>query len=168
MTKIKALITMLVLGTSAAAFAAPSNYDEAPTGRDHREQLPMAAPTSTPDVRDHREPMPAPQASWKHRLQWTTLAGSAQITGRSEFIRVGARAGAFDRLKLQQLTGTTQIKLVQVNFSNGQSQWVRLNTTLNRHNTVASIMLDGQNRSIKSIVVYGSGNARASYAILAA
>ena len=173
MTKIKALITMLVLGTSAAAFAAPSDFS-APTVRDHRDPMPAPAPitANAPNVRDHREPLPQDKQMdrdvWKHRTQWTTLASSAKIVGTKEYIRVGARAGQFDQLKLQTISGKTQIKLVQINFSNGQSQMVRLNTTLDRNNTVATVSLNGQNRSISSIVVYGAGNARSAYSVLAA
>jgi hypothetical protein len=175
MTKIKALITMLVLGTSAAAFAAPARSDDAaPTMRDHRDPMPAPAPitTTAPDVRDHREPLPQDKQmdrdSWKHRTQWTTLASSAKIIGTKEYVRVGAKAGKFDQLKLQTVSGKTQIRLVQINFANGQSQTVRLNTTLDRNNTVATVSLNGQHRAITSIVVYGAGNARSAYAILAA
>ena len=174
MKNIKAIITMLVLGTSAAAFASPGNSQYAPDVRDHREPTPV----TSPDVRDHRMPRPMPvtpapvqeQGAWQHRhqTQWTTLASSTKIVGNAETIRVGKRAGSFDQIKLEQVSGKTQIKLVQINFSNGQSQWVRLNTQLDRTNTVAAITLNGQNRQISSIVVYGSGNARSAYSILAA
>ena len=57
---------------------------------------------------------------------------------------------------------------MQINFANGPSQLVRLNTTLDRNNTVATIALQGKDRAISSIVVYGSSNARGTYSILAA
>ena len=172
MTKIKALITMLVLGTSAAAFASPASDNvSAPVFRDHRDPMPAPIQVNAPDARDHREPMPQAQQDhdgWQHRTRWTTLASSAKIVGTKEYIRVGVRAGKFDQLKLQTVSGKTQIKLVQINFANGQSQTVRLNTTLDRNNTIATIALTGQNRAITSITVYGAGNARSSYSILAA
>ncbi len=161
MNKIKALVTMLVLGTSAAAFAAPTATVE----------YNQPAPVTATVVRgDWQQPMPAPapQASWHHKTQWTTLAGSAKLAGTREYIRVGAQAGRFDKLELQQVSGKTQIAYVQINFANGGSQLARLNTTLDRNNTVATIALNGQNRSIASITIYGSSNARSAYSILAA
>jgi hypothetical protein len=149
MTKLKTLITVLLLSSSAAAFAAPS-----PAYRD-----------DAPIVRDHRE---VPVQQWKHRTQWTTLASSAKIIGTKEYIRVGAKAGTFDQLKLQTISGKTQIKKVQINFANGESQTVRLNTTLDKGNQIATIDLAGKDRAISSIIVFGSANARGSYAILAA
>ena len=143
MTKLKALITTLILSTSAAAFAAPAPRQIVPS---------------------------QPVATWQHqhRVRWTTLASSAKINGTREIIRVGAQAGRFDQLKLETISGKTQIKLVQINFANGGSQLVQLNTTLDRNNTVATISLKGESRAISGIVVYGSSNARGAYSILAA
>ena len=162
MNKIKALVTMLVLGTSAAAFAAPTATV----------QYNQPAPVTATVTREWREPAPAPapvvQQGWHHKEQWTTLASSAKINGTKEYIRVGAQAGRFDKLELQQLSGKTQIRFVQINFANGQSQLARVNTTLDRNNTSTTISLGKQERAISSITVYGSSNARSSYAILAA
>ncbi len=210
MNKIKALVTTLVLGTSAAAFAAPTatveyNRGPDPTApveyntqdqrdwrapmdgqRDWREPMPAPAPVTFDRDRDRdgdrdgdrdRELMFAPEMErdggqygghWHHRTQWTTLAGSAKIWGSAEYIRVGRQAGRFDKLELKRLSGKTQINFVKINFANGQSQWARLDTTLDRNNPITTIDLNGQHRSISSIVVYGSGSARSSYSILAA
>lgn len=137
MNKLKALITTIILGTSAAAFAAPMHQPEM-------------------------------QQSWRRQTAWTTLASSAKISGTVEYIKVSPRAARFDQLKLTTLSGKTQIKLVQINFANGGSQVVRLNTQLSKSNTTATIDLTGQNRQISGIVVYGSSNARGAYQILAA
>lgn len=137
MNKLKALITTIILGTSAAAFAAPAHPQEM-------------------------------TQQWRRQPTWTTLATDAKIKGTVEYIKVGKQAGRFDQLKLESLSGKTQIKLVQINFANGGSQLVRLNTQLSRSNQTATINLDGQNRQISGIIVYGSSNARSAYQILAA
>ncbi len=168
---LKALITTLVIGSSSVALAAPT-VSYGPTVRDHR----------TPELtRDHRSaininasagiqfrpirpvrpaPLPAP-------LTWVTLANDMQVSGRTA-IKVAPTARPFSKLELRAEKGNTSIDKVMIVFANGRSQIVNLDARLGKRDSVVSIDLDGNTRSIDRIVLVGRSNGRrASLDVLA-
>src|SRR5690242_1903677 len=117
---IKALITMLVLGSSSVAMAHPvSNvgFEGGPVSiRDHR-------PTFVP--------------------QWTMLGTENQIANGAVKFRVNAATGKFSMLRLQTTAGKSLINRVEIQFGNGARQVVALNQYLTASNPRITIDLDG-------------------------
>jgi len=168
--KIKALVTLLVLGSSSLALA--DTYG--PTVRDHRYPSPPAvapAPVVTapqaPVAQFHGQlgfgwRKPAPQ------LRAVLLANDTRVTGWST-ISV-AQNRMFTKLELKSNRGKTDLDRVMITFGNGQRQFVslrgKLDGKINPSNSL-TIDLEGGARSIKSIMLIGSSGRRASIDVLA-
>jgi hypothetical protein len=146
--KTKILTSALVLGLSSAAFAAPSDKpmhygDE-------------SASHSRPGEGFHR-PMPA---------SWTSLSTVKRIQNK-ETIAVGGFK-AYSKLKLEATMGTTFINKLVIVFANGARQTVDLDKSVAMRGAPLLIDLDGKNRRISKVVVYGQSNRRAAISLLAA
>ena len=135
----KILTTALVLGLSSAAFAAPGapHYGNAPHATFHR-------------------PMP---------VTWSSLSSLSRIQGK-QTINVGGLK-AYSKLKLDATMGTTFIDKVVIVFGNGARQTVNLDKNLAARAMPLTIDLDGRNRRISKVVVYGKSSRRAVISVLA-
>jgi hypothetical protein len=151
--KIKALITMLVLGSSSLALAEPTRID--------------ARQDAQVDVRDHRD------ANWNDRDHrgpvapaWITLASSWLRDGRT-VLPINPRSGRFSTLKIES-TGSARISAVMVEFANGQTQFVKVAQQLGSHQPI-TIDLAGNKRGIKRVVLTSHASRRgANVSVLAA
>jgi hypothetical protein len=155
---IKALITMLVLGSSSVAMARPvtaSGYAGAPT------------------VRDHRAPAPAPAYEGTLRSSsfvalWVTLGSQSRVADGEMAFRVGPRFGRFSALKLQHSSGKSLINRVEIRFANGHTQVVELNKYLNASNPTITIGLDGDwATAIRNVTVVGRNARSSAFSVLA-
>lgn len=99
---------------------------------------------------------------------WTSLTQPTRIDRGREFITIGKEHGRFNTLKLDNVRGATVVTQVLINFANGKSQVVKLNQRLTTGNPCITINLDGNNRAISGIVIYGQSGARSAFQILAA
>ncbi|MGN6105243.1 MAG: hypothetical protein ACTHU0_09085 [Kofleriaceae bacterium] len=152
---LKALITTLVLGSSSVAMARPAVSVSAQANtvvqvRDHR----------TPDRFDQRyqRPRPShyPQGGY-HAPREVTL-GSGLTFPRNDdraYIAVGATKGKFNQVRIEANGGRTLIKQVFIDFGNGQEQLVRGIDRVLTGTQSMTIDLNGSNRSIHRIIVYG-------------
>ena len=176
--KIKALITMLVVGSSSAAMARPVTvsghaewtYETKPAPvvvRDHR--TPAPAPVI---VRDHRT-QPAPvivqparyngwqQRGWYHQAPQPVMLGSELNLGEGrKFITVGESMGRFDTLQIAGGPGLIKIEQVYIQFGNNQEQVIRGIDRVLQGGQSLTLDLDGNSRTIKRIVVYGKSMFR--------
>ena len=104
---------------------------------------------------------------YRYRATWMPLTDPTRIDRGREFFSVGAQAGRFNTLMLQQLAGRSFIRQVAVQFANGETQVVRgLNSQLGRDNRDIVINLDGTNREISRVIVYGWTGPHSSYRLL--
>lgn len=143
--KTKILTTALVLGLSSAAFAAPGY------------QAPQHAEHFRPGAGMHR---PLPQS-------WTSLSTLSLSRMQSkQTINVSGRQ-AFSKLKLEAARGNTFVDKLVIVFGNGTKQIVDLDKNLAMRGAPLFIDLDGANRRISKVVVYGKSGRRASINILA-
>lgn len=163
--QIKALITLLVLGSSSVALASPEV-------RDHRTHTTIVAPapvapiaqpsvTITPARFDRTQVKPVP-GSWRRPpvQSWTTLANDAKVNGRM-VLDLKAYNRQFSRLSLRSDgNGKTKIDRVMIVFGNGERQTVELNAKLNKSSSAVSIDLKGDTRNIDKIVLVGKSNGR--------
>lgn len=163
--KINALIATLVLGSSSIALA-----DHAPTVRDHRTPIarPLPAPIAQPAPVTQVTPMPY-QGSfglrWQRPARPLLLANDTHLAGRA-LIQVPSSARAFTNLELRSNNGRTSIDRVLITFGNGQRQFLSLNKVVNGKNTV-TIDLPGGSRNIKSVMLIGNSNRRATIDVVA-
>jgi hypothetical protein len=89
--------------------------------------------------------------------QPVTLASGLSFYGEDrKFINVGAQAGLFGKLEINAAEGQSFIKQVYVQFDDGQEQVIRdLDRTLTPGQCL-TLDLDGDQRAIRRIVVYGT------------
>lgn len=167
--KLKALITMLVLGTSSVASVAAPRPVPAPIVRDHRTQpAPVFQPTPVHLPPVYRppvyQPRPLPPVQ---RPSWVTLGGVHQITDGAMTFRVGRLARGFSTLKLQSAAGKSLIQRVLIQFMNGRTQTVELGRYLNASNPTITIDLAGRTRSIAKVTVIGRNARQSAFRVLA-
>lgn len=158
---IKALITMLVLGSSSVAMARPV----AVSGH-------AGASVVVRDHRDYRAPapMPAPRPTHEGTYNpsgpfvplWVMLGSENRIVDGQMQFNVRRSMGNFSAVKLQSTSGKSLINRVEIQFANGRTQIVQLGKYLNAANPTIVIDLDGESaRSIRKVTVVGR-NARQS------
>lgn len=168
--KIKALVTMLVLGTSSLALADHAT----PTVRDHRSPQVFPAPVRA-------KPLPAPaytrpasapvqaKLAQPFGFSWTArplvLANNTHLTGRT-LVQVPAAARSFTKLELRSNNGRTNIQRVLIVYGNGQRQVVQLNKAVNVRKPL-TVDLAGNARNIKSVTLIGNSLRRATIDVLA-
>ena len=160
---IKALITLLVLGSSSVAMAHPvsySGFEGAPVvTRDHRMPAPTPMPATAYDG-THHSPVFVPQ--------WTTLGTASQISNGAMKFYVSPSAGKFTMLRLQTAAGKAFIKQVEIKFAGGATQVVALNQYLNAANPIITIDLDGnRGRSIRNVTVVAKNTRQSSFRVQA-
>jgi hypothetical protein len=167
---LKALVTMLVLGSSSVALARPvavsGSAGASITVRDHR------AP------RDYRAPVPAPAPAHDGSYRtpppfvplWVTLGTESRIIDGAMAFRVNPtlRSARFSALKLQSAGGKSLIHRVEIQFANGRTQVVQLNQYLTAASPTITIDLAGDAaRAIRNVTVVGRNARQSSYSVLA-
>ncbi|MEJ7598466.1 MAG: hypothetical protein WKG01_11200 [Kofleriaceae bacterium] len=178
-----ALITMLVLGSASVAMAKPALSLEA------QASWTASYHSGTPVIRDHREPTFRPPVStfnpnqsnvklntdsseyigpiYSLRTQydygWAALTDPTRIEKSREIIRVSGRHKA---LMLQNVKGSSHIKMVNVRFKDGRTQTIKLERNLNSWQP--SLQLPLQKGAVDYIVVYGTTTVGSSYRVLGA
>lgn len=151
--KIKALVTMLVLGTSSVAMARPA-----------------APPAFAPEVRDHRDLRDRDTRTPPRFERWSLLASSHLSRGRAI---VPVNTTKIDKLKLELVgPGSLFVDKLVVTFRNGRSQTIEVDKWVTQRSFAAIVDLEGANRKVTSIAVHGRGNgsgfrAGASFKLLA-
>jgi hypothetical protein len=165
--KIKALVTMLVLGSSSLALA--DTY--APAVRDHRlpaQVVTQPAPAPAPVVTAQLH-AGAGYAWHKPIARPVLLANDTRLDGRAS-INV-AQTRTYSKLTLESKRGRTDVDRVLIVFGNGQRQIVDLRGKQNGKlsgNQSLTIDLDGGARYIKSVMLIGSSGRRAALDVIAA
>lgn len=159
MSKLKAAIVTMFLGTSTAAMASPTVSFNA------NAQLSWGTSLAAPIIRDHRATdyafqMPTAQSSW------ISLASSLQLSRGRDVIR--PQAGNISQIRLQAVTGNTWIKNVTVTFRDGSKQTAEFHQYLSTRSSFLQFDVQGRRRStIDTITVNGSPVGRGSYQVFA-
>jgi len=146
MSKIKALITTLVLGTSSIAAAAPG----------------IAFKASTTVVRDHRvdaRPTPA-MYRLPVRPAWIALSSPTQLDRGRNAIKV-ATPSRYSQLRLQATAGSSYVKSITIRFTDGTKQDLAINRTLDARSPIVELPVSSR-ASVQRVVIKGSTNHRAS------
>lgn len=186
MSKIKAALVTVLLGSSTAAMAAPGISFTAGA----QVSLGASVSVSGPIVRDHRSepaPMPAPvyqapapvftpavyqqpayQQPVNELTSWISLGSPMSLLRGRDVIRPNL-APNITQIRLQASSGMSYIQTVQVRFKDGSIQNVNLNQWLTTRAPMAQFDLTSNCRAgIDTITVIGSAQGRnASYQMFA-
>ncbi len=151
------LATLLVIGSSTVALADP-------IVRDHRDSDEAQAPAQV-EVRDHRNVDKDMDA--RRRLPvWSVLSSNDRLWNGRTRINVSSWRNLTE-LRLVATKGSLEIEKVQVKFTDGDVQTFAPDRIIGARSQSLTINLSGHDR-VKSIVVSGQGNRRASFEILGA
>jgi hypothetical protein len=153
MSKLKAALITMFLGTSTAAMAAPSVSFSA--------DATVSWGTSFgPTVRDHRnEPAPAPYQMPSNRQTWITIASSLSMANGRDTVSF-ARGNDVTAIRLTAQSGYSYIGKAKVRFLDGSTQTITLNQWI--PSTGLQLTLDRNHRGVDSMVVTGSISGRRS------
>jgi hypothetical protein len=139
------LATLFVVGSSTAALAQPV-ATVTPTNTNY---------TATVQMRDHRR-LPV----------WGVLSsGDALANGRTS-VKVSSLR-QLSELRLTATRGTTEIDKIQIKFTDGKSEIVTPDQTINAKSPSLTVNLSSWER-VKSITVLGHSGRRAQFEILGA
>jgi len=144
MSKIHALITTLVLGSSSVALADTSVSFNASA------RASWGLPTTT--VRDHRTTTSVQPAPAIVRGTWISLA--QPLSGNAE-LRLHARA-PLDQIRIQSESGSSYISSVIIRFEDGSRQHVRLDRWIDARNPILQFNLERSGR-VDQIRIKSSG-----------
>lgn len=166
MSKIKAALITLMLGSSSAAMASPSLSFSA------NAQVSFGTSVSAPIVRDHRsEPAPPPAAYPMPVNQWTSwisLGAPLSLSDGRDVVRPSLANMNITQLRLQATVGMSYVQKVQIRFKDGTLQNLTLNKWLTTKAPMINLDLQANHRGIDSITVLGTAAARnASYQLFA-
>jgi hypothetical protein len=158
MSKLKALITTLVLGSSSLAMAQPSNYSFRTTQRPVVVNPPTREVARFDDRSESRFHTLEPR---HYRTSWVSLTEPIQLTRGRGRIDVNLR-GTFTQLRVQTAAGSSYIQRIVVTFADGGRQVIEVNQALDPSNRMLQFMLDGNNRRIDRVAVAGSSRRNAA------
>lgn len=106
-------------------------------------------PPPPPVVRDHRDRDRDRRGGWDTR-GWVML-GEQWVSGKSDFIRVGARQGTFTRLMMVVEEGDLQLNDIIIEYDNGRKHSPRVAHFFKEGQRTQAIDLRGDARVIKRI-----------------
>ena len=166
MSKLTALITTLVLGSSTVAMAQPtisyradrsdrSWFDRDDDREVRRHRFDDRYDRNRREIRDDFGPR-------RYRSAWVALSTAMQLDGEwgrfddrdRDTIQVRDR-GTFTQLRLQTTAGASMIDRVIIHFADGSRQVANLGRVLNPRSPMVEIALDGNNRRVEAITVTG-------------
>jgi len=158
MSKLKALIATLVLGSSSIAMAQPSfqstssRFDQRSDRFDRNDRTQRI----DRDRRWDRDEQAQPQLGGPrvYRSSWVSLVEPMQLTRGRDSFDVNQR-GTFTQLRLQTSAGTSFIQRVTVHFQDGGRQVIEINRTVDPNNRMLQFLLDGNNRRVDGISIVG-------------
>lgn len=157
MSKIKALLVTLMLGSSSAAMADSAVSFTAQANLAFGMQ-------AAPSVRDHRVqpayPMPVNQGT-----SWISLGTSMSLSSGTTSVRPSL--ASITQLRLQASTGSSYVRKVQIRFRDGSVQNVAFNQWLTARDPMLNLSLRANRSGVDSITILGSAQRNARYQMFA-
>ena len=160
------LVTLGMLGSSSLALADHS-YTTTRSRRIEttwRNRQPARLQQPAPVYRqDYR------QRSYEHEQRYTTwqpLTSLERLERRGDMFDLSTR-GRFTQLRLQNQSGRTLVRQVEIVFANGERQVVQCGTALDGNHAMINIDLEGDARRIDKIFVDGRSGRDGSYQLYA-
>jgi hypothetical protein len=101
---------------------------------------------------------------WIRAASFADLTEATRIDSGREFFNL--KGMQLQKLQLQGLGGSTAIRQVAVEFTDGSTQKVRYDRAISRGGTL-TIDLDGSVRNVKRVIVYGDSSRGSAFKLLA-
>ena len=156
-----ALWTVLAMTASTMAFASP-------TGRVADRDEPHLSGRAGIEVtinRDHYDRYGDSHWSRDFKGRWAPLTPSTSARGWSQFLPTASRH--YRKLRIEGLRGQATITKVAIQFDNGTTQIVDMNTPL-PGGTGEVLDLTGGVRTVHRVIVYSDPQTRGTYAVYGA
>lgn len=122
------LLGLGILGSSASAFAGP---------HDRIQRFDRVERHDRADRFDRGRDVYRPSTSWQ------ALTSVERLGRRNDVFDV---RGRFAQLRLQNQTGRTYVRSIEVQFTDGSRQRMRVNRTLDGNHAMVNLQLDGSRR----------------------
>lgn len=146
------IATILALAVPAAAYANPQDRDVRTYDRDRDHDFRS----------EHYDRYGGSHWANDFHGRWATLARGNAAEGRREFM-IGT-ANRYHAFRIEGLRGEPMIGKIAINFANGTTQVVQMNSALPA-GAGQFIDLQGNDRKVLRIVVYPDAHSRGTYAI---
>jgi len=108
----------------------------------------------------HQEP------AYQTYSTWQPLTAVERLDRGGDMFDLRTR-GRFAQLRLQNQTGRTHVRQIDIVFADGSRQCVQLNRVLEGNHAMINIQLDGGTRRIDQILVDGRSSRDGSYQLYA-
>ena len=168
------LVTLGILGSSSLALA-DHGYTTNPyqqrrietTWRD-RQPARFQQPAYRPDYRnDDRDDFRRGSYGYDQRsTTWQPLTSLERLDRRGDLFDLSTR-GRFTQLRLQNQSGRTLVRQIEIVFANGERQVVHVGRALEGNHAMINVDLDGDARRIDKIFVDGRSGRDGSYQLYA-
>jgi hypothetical protein len=97
---------------------------------------------------------------------WQPLTSLERLDRRGDMFDLSTR-GRFTQLRLQNQSGRTVVRQIEIVFANGERQFVQVNRALDGNHAMINIDLEGDARRIDKIFVDGRSARDGSYQLYA-
>ena len=104
--------------------------------------------------------------SYTQRSTWTPLTQPERLDRGSDLFDLRYQNERFAQLRLQNQTGRTFVRGIEIVFANGERQYVAVNRMLDGNYAMVNIDLE-RNRRIDQIIVDGRSGRGSSYQLYA-
>lgn len=165
-----ALLTTLVVAASSAAYASPHQAnpdrvadDDRYGDRDDRYRDRYDRYDQERWERDRYDRYGDSRWAREYRSRWVPLAWRYSADSNRQFINLRGRGGRFTKLRIEADRGAPVINQVAIEYLDGVTQKVRLDTRLPR-GAGEVIRLNGRSR-IQRIIVYTEPGYRGQYSV---
>lgn len=159
------LVTLGILGSSSLALA-DHGYDYTRDQRYRQARVVQQTPRFRDDVR-FRDRGFRDDLAYRQRTTWLALTQAQRLERGRDVFDFGYSGERFAQLRLQNQTGRTVVRTIEIVFANGERQLVHVNQILEGNHAMVNIDIDGNTRRIARIIVDGRSGRAASYQLYA-
>jgi hypothetical protein len=136
------LVTLGILGSSSLALA------------DHGRRY------------DRDDDRPRVREVYRPRTTWTPLTAQQRLDRGRDVFDIDRRQ-RFAQLRLQNQTGRTFVRHIEIIFANGARQHVHVDRMLDGNHAMVNVDLDGRARRIDHVIVHGRSGRAGSHQLYA-
>ncbi len=158
MSKIKAVLVTLMLGSSSAAMA------DSAVSFTAQANLAFGTRVSAPITRDHRTDQ-AYQMPGSRYTSWISLGSPLSLSAGVSTVRPSLTN--ITELRLQASSGMSYVRTVQIRFRDDSVQNINLNQWITSNDRMINVSLKANRYGVDSITVRGSAARNAKYQMFA-
>ena len=158
------LVTLGILGSSSLALADHAN--DRSWLRDDRYR-PARIVHEQPRLRDDVRYRFRDDLAYRQRTTWLALSAPERLERGGDIFDLRYQRERFAQLRLQNQTGRTLVRHIEIVFANGERQHVHVDRVLDGNYAMVNIQLDRGARRIAQVIVDGRSQRGSSYQLYA-